>query len=111
MVITLKNGKKIKLEWNLLCVEYIDEYPGGMAQIQEDMKHKIHMVKTINTLISSVIRANYETPLSRDEAVCLVKYEDYDKILEFLDKECELLENYKKKETSFHPNRKKKGRR
>lgn len=107
MIITLKNSKKIQLSWNFLCVEYAEEYPGGLNKLQQDFKKKIHPVKTLNRLISAIIRANYDEPLSYEESIRLVDFKDYDKIINFIEKETNLLEEYKKKETTFRPKHKK----
>lgn len=108
MVIILKNDKRINLEWNLLCVEYVEEYPGGLKQLQKDMKLKINVIKSMNYLIAAIIRGNYSEILTREESLKLVKFEDYDKIMNFIEKECDLLNDYKKKETSYPPKMKKK---
>lgn len=110
MIITLKNNDKIKLSWDYLCIEYAEEYPGGLPQLQKDFKAKIHPVKSVNRLISSVIRANYGKLLTHEEALKLVNFNDYEKILTFIEKESNLLEDYKKKETTFRPKRKTKKR-
>lgn len=101
MIITLKNGKRIQLSWNFLCVEYAEEYPGGLNQLQKDFKNKIHPVKTLNRLISAIIRANYDEVLTYEESIRLVEFKDYDKIISFIEKETNLLEEYKKKEITF----------
>lgn len=110
MFLILKNKKKIQLSWNFLCVEYAEEYPGGLNQLQKDFKNQIHPVKTLNRLISAIIRANYEEPISYEESIRLVNFSDYDKIIHFIEKETNLLENYKKKETTYRPNTKHKKR-
>ena len=109
MVLTLKNNKKIELSWNFLCVEYAEEYPGGLEQLQKDFKSRLHPIKTMNWLMSAIIRANYDEPLTYESSIKLVNFNDYNKIMFFIEKETNLLENYKKKEI-YHPAKKRKKR-
>lgn len=109
MLLTLKNGVRLKLSWNLLCLEYAEEYSGGINQLQKDLDSGVHPVKTMNTLIAAVVRGNSNKLLTREEALSLVNYTDYEDILNFINKESEELNLYKKKQTSY-PHQKKKKR-
>ena len=106
MVITLKNGKNIELDWNFLVMEYLEEYEGGLKAIKQDINTQKNQMRVHNHLLYAIIRANYDEPLTYKQAVCLVEFRDMNKISDFLNTNMKELDEFKKKETTnkYQPN-------
>ena len=43
MEIVLRNGEKIKLDWNPIVLEYLEEYEGGLEQLKKDGNELIYI--------------------------------------------------------------------
>ncbi len=84
MEIILRNGEKIKLDWNLMVLEYLEEYEGGLEQLKKDVEDKSRRFRTFNFIIYCVISAIYPEELSYNEAISLVDINDLDKIVFFI---------------------------
>ena len=90
MEIELKNGERIILEVSPLFLEYIEDYKGGIEQLKKDAQGQKNMngySKTMyatNQLLYAIIASNYDSPLSYRQAVRLVKLEDIDRIIKFI---------------------------
>ena len=84
MDIVLRNGEKIKLDWNPLVLEYLEEYEGGIEQLKKDVEDKNCRFRTFNFIIYCVISAVYPRELSYSEAVSLVDINDLDRIVVFI---------------------------
>lgn len=88
--IQLKNGEDIILEVTPLLLEYIEDYEGGIEQLKKDaqgQKDKNGYTKTMyatNQLLYAIIASNYNTPLTKRQAVRLVKLEDMERIVKFV---------------------------
>ena len=112
MVLTLKNNKKIDLKWNFLVLEYLEEYSteegSGIVQIRKDISKKQNQLKIYNFFTYAIIRANIDDPLTYKEAVSLVEFKDYQKIVKFIENNLNELEEFKKKDRNFTQNHKKK---
>ena len=80
MEITLRNGEKIKLEWNLIVLEYLEEYEGGLEELKKDIESKEYRFRAFNFVVYCLISAVYKEELSYKEAISLVNINDYDKI-------------------------------
>lgn len=86
--ITLKNGVNVRLEWNYLVLQYIEEEFGGTTKLNEEYIND-NQVKTMNTFVYGLLQANMDEELTFKQAVRLVKPEDMPKIFEFVKKEIE----------------------
>ncbi len=99
MEIELKNGEKLNLEVSALVLEYIGDYEGGIEQLKKDAQgglDKNGYTRTIyatNQLLYAIIASNYDKPLTRRQAVRLVKLEDVSRIIEFVIKNTPNIKN------------------
>lgn len=84
MEIVLRNGEKIKLDWNPIVLEYLEEYEGGLEQLKKDVENVNCRFRTFNFIIYCVISAIYPKELSYREAVSLVNINDLDRIVVFI---------------------------
>lgn len=103
MVITLKNGVKIELEWSFLVMQYLEEYEGGLRALKEDMRRREHLMKIQNIFLYAAVRANYDPVLSYNDAIKLIDFKDVDPINKFYQKAFEEQEMFKKKDQKFVP--------
>jgi len=64
---------------NMLTVEFLLEYPGGVEKIQEDAtgKDPAKLMKAVNFILAAVVRSCYRDDISRAEAIRLVSINDY----------------------------------
>lgn len=112
MVITLKNNKKLDLKWSFLVLEYLEEYStdegSGIVQIRKDISKKKNQLKIYNFFTYAIIRANIDEPLTYREAVSLVEFKDYKKIVNFIENNLHELEEFKKKDRNYTQVQKKK---
>lgn len=112
MVITLKNNKKLDLKWSFLVLEYLEEYStdegSGIVQIRKDISKKKNQLKIYNFFTYAIIRANLDEPLTYREAVSLVEFKDYQKIVKFIENNLHELEEFKKKDRKYTQVQKKK---
>lgn len=90
MEIELKNGEKLILEVTPLLLEYIEDYEGGIEQLQQDAQsgkdkdgYSKRMYAT-NHILYAMIASNYDEPLTYRQAVRLVKLEDVEPIINFV---------------------------
>ena len=96
MEIELKNGEKIILEVSSLMLEFLEDYKGGIEQLvkdaqgEKDVNGYTKTIYAINQLIYAIVASNYVMPLTRKQAVRLVKLEDVERIINFI---CENLPN------------------
>ncbi len=113
MIITLKNGKKIELEYNFLVMQYLDEYKGGeengggINQLKKDMQHKKNMIAIQGIFLYASVRAALDEPLTYQEAIKLVNMNDLPKINEFYNKEFEKQNEFQKKSPHYTNHKKK----
>lgn len=84
MEIILRNGEKIKLDWNPIILEYLEEYDGGIEQLKKDVEDKNCGFRTFNFIVYCCISAVYPEELSYREAVSLVDINDLDRIVAFI---------------------------
>ena len=84
MRITLKNGETVDLIWSAIVLEYLEDYEGGIKQLQKDIEEQNGNFRTFNFVIYSMLSAVYPKRLSYREAVGLVDINDYDKIITFI---------------------------
>lgn len=83
MEIKFKTGEKVNLEWNLLVLEYLEDYDGGLKQLKKDLESKEVPFKIFNFIIYSFIAAAYPVEIDYREAVSLVNPNDLRKIIDF----------------------------
>ena len=90
MEIELKNGEKLILKVTPLLLEYIEDYEGGIEQLEKDAQGQkgingcTRRAYATNILLYAIIASNYDKPLTYRQAVRLVKWEDIDKIINYL---------------------------
>lgn len=99
MIITLKNDTNIKLEWNYLVLEYLEEREGSLEGLQERINtlHEVEQIKLCNSFVYAIIQANVDDVLTYKQAIRLVNPSDYQKIFKFISAQLELQNSYKKK--------------
>lgn len=107
-IITLKNGKKIELEWSFLVMQYLEDYEGGLKQLKIDMKQKKNLLKIESLFIYAAVRANYDEKLGYQEAIRLVKMEDINTINKFFEENLRTQNDFKKKGQKYIPQKKSK---
>lgn len=107
-IITLKNGKKIELEWSFLVMQYLEDYEGGLKQLKIDMKQKKNLLKIESLFIYAAVRANYDEKLGYQEAIRLVKMEDINTINKFFEENLRTQNDFKKKDQKYIPRKKSK---
>ena len=107
-IITLKNGKKIELEWSFLAMQYLEDYEGGLKQLKIDMKQKKNLLKIESLFIYAAVRANYDEKLGYQEAIRLVKMEDINTINKFFEENLRTQNDFKKKGQKYTPRKKSK---
>ena len=107
-IITLKNGKKIELEWSFLVMQYLEDYEGGLKQLKIDMKQKKNLLKIESLFIYAAVRANYDEKLGYQEAIRLVKMEDINTINKFFEENVRTQKDFKKKGQKYTPRKKSK---
>lgn len=107
-IITLKNGKKIELEWSFLVMQYLEDYEGGLKQLKIDMKQKRNLLKIESLFIYAAVRANYDEKLGYQEAIRLVKMEDINTINKFFEENLRTQNDFKKKGQKYTPRKKSK---
>ena len=105
-IITLKNGKKIELEWSFLVMQYLEDYEGGLKQLKIDMKQKKNLLKIEGLFIYAAVRANYDEKLGYQEAIRLVKMEDINTINKFFEENLRTQNDFKKKGQKYTPRKK-----
>ncbi|MDE8065807.1 hypothetical protein PT067_07660 [Erysipelothrix rhusiopathiae] len=102
MILTLKNGTNIKLEWNYLVLEYLEEREGSIELLQDRINelNTRSQVRLSNSFVYAVIQANHDDVLTYKQAIRLVNPNDYAKVFNFIKKQLEIQKAYKKKK---HP--------
>lgn len=108
LMITLKNGAKLELQWSFLIMQYLEDYEGGLKKLKEDMRRKQNLLKIQSLFIYAAVRANYDETLGYQEAVRLVDMNDINKINKFYEDNFKEQEEFKKKQQKFIPQKKKK---
>ncbi len=84
MEIILKNGEKIKLEWNAIVYEYLEEYEGGIDNLKIDLELNKNYYLVMNFIIYCMFQASYYKEISYREAISLVDVKDYKKIVDYI---------------------------
>lgn len=93
MDLILRNGEKITLDWNLIVLEYLEEYEGGIEQLREDIADKNKRFHTFNFVIYCIVSATYSEELSYEEIISLVNINDYEKLIDFITKNINRIKN------------------
>lgn len=83
MEITFKTGEKLKLDWNPLVLEYLEDYDGGLEQLRIDLEKKETPFRVFNFIIYCFISAVYPDEIGYRETISLVDPNDYEKIVNF----------------------------
>lgn len=101
-IITLKTGVNLRLEWNFLVLEYLEEREGSLNALEKRINamksnKTTGQLKLVNSFIYAVIQANHEEVLTYKQTIKLVDPNDYDKIFRFIVSELEKENDFKKK--------------
>lgn len=99
MQIILTNGETIDLTYNFLILKYLEQYPGGIKKMKQDMKNERNNMNLACSFVYAVIRANYSKTLTYENALRLVPIPDIYKIYNWLEKEMKAQEEFKKKQS------------
>lgn len=91
MKLELKNGEIIKLEIGVLFLEYLDDYNGGAKKVIEDFENKENFMYIANHFIYAAVASSYDTPLTYRQALKLVRLQDYEKIIDFISKNLDVI--------------------
>lgn len=100
MEIILKNGEKIKLEWNPIVYEYLEEYEGGIENLKNDLELNNNYYLVMNFIIYCMFQASYSKEISYREAISLVDVKDYEKIVNYILEKESITDDSKPKGTS-----------
>lgn len=105
-IITLKNGKKIELQWSFLVMQYLEDYKGGLKKLEMDVKTRKNLLKIQSLFIYAAVRSNYDETIGYQEAIRLVNVKDVKKINDFFTKNLKEQEEFKKKQRKHTQQRK-----
>lgn len=86
MQIKLKNGEVVKLDWNWLVVERVEEELGNieeLAKLDEKEILKKGGTKFMGNIVYAIIQANLDKEYGRNEILKLVEFEDIERIVNF----------------------------
>ena len=114
MVIKLKTGQKIELDYNFLVMQYLEEYKngeengGGLKQLQRDLKAKKNKVAVQGQFIYAAVRSVLDEPLTYQETIRLIDMNEIPKINAFFEKEFQKQDEFQKKTTKYIGHKKKK---
>lgn len=106
MIIKLRDGRQIKLEYSFLTLQYLEEYPGGIKQLEKDYKAKSNQLKIICHIIYALINTSLDVDnLTYKQAINLVYSKDVEKCVKFVFENMKNENDFKKKQ--YHPASKK----
>ena len=108
MIITLKNGKNVDIQWNFMFLEFLEEYPGGFKALKQDYNKQNNLMKIHNHFLYSIIRANVEEPLKYREVLSLIETKDMKRLIDFVVKNFKEMDEFKKKDVNMTQKKKKK---
>lgn len=86
--ITLKNSDNVRLEWNMLVMQYVEEQIGGINKLTKKYM-KNNEIKVMNIFTYALLQANYDEELTYRQAIELVKFDDMEDISNFVNSELE----------------------
>lgn len=86
--IILKNGETVRLDWNMLVLQLVEEELGSIDKLTEEFLDNNQM-KTFNVFTYALLQANLDEELTFKQAVRLVKFEDMEIIGQFVSDEIE----------------------
>ena len=108
MIIKLKDGRQIKLEYSFLTLQFLDEYEGGFAQLEKDYKAGKNRLKAVCYVIYALVNTSLEdSNLTYKQAVNLVNFKDIQKSVNFLFDNLKTEAEFKKKQYQPTHHRKK----
>lgn len=103
MILKLKNGTQIKLAWNYLVIEELENREGSLSEIQKKInsKQELASVRLANSFVYAVIQAALDDEvLTYKQTIRLVNPSDYAKILNFIEQKLKEQDSFKQKKTS-----------
>lgn len=86
--ITLKTGKTIRLEWNYLVLQYIEEELGTLEKLEGEFI-KNNEIKVFNVFAYAIIQSALDEEVTLKQAIRMIEFEDMDTIAEFVTEELE----------------------
>jgi len=86
MQITLKNGETVRLTWNWLTVERIEEVVGSLEGLTEKGMKKRGQAKTAGDIVYAVVQSSLDKEYPRNHLLSLIDVDDFEKIIEFVAK-------------------------
>lgn len=105
MELILRTGESITLDWNMIVLEYLEEYNGGIGQLRKDINNKNKRFRTFNFIIYCVMLASTKEELSYEDAISLVNINDYGKIIDFIIKNMSQIKKDNNKEKKINNKR------
>lgn len=84
--ITLKTGEVIKLEWNYLVLQTIEEQVGSLKKLNKKYIEN-NEIKVFNIFAYAVIQASMDDEITLRQAIRLVEFDDMEKIAKFVENE------------------------
>ena len=104
MEIILKNGEHLNLDWNLVVIEYLEDYEGGIEKLKTDIESEEIPFRIFNFILYCFFSANYSKEIGYREAISLIEPNDFEKILDFVIEKIQSfnVENSKSKKIVTH---------
>lgn len=84
--ITLKTGQVIKLEWNYLVLQTIEQEVGSLNNLTNEYIEN-NEIKVFNIFAYAVIQAGMDEEITLRQAIRLIEFGDMEKIAKFVEKE------------------------
>lgn len=86
MQITLKNGVSVRLTWNWLTIERIEEVVGGLDALTDKGMKERGQAKTAGDIVYAVVQSSLDKEYPRNHLLSLIETDDFEKIIEFIAK-------------------------
>lgn len=84
MQITLKNGETVRLTWNWLTVERIEEVVGSLEGLTKKGMKKRGQAKTAGDIVYAVVQSCLDKEYQRNELLKLIDVDDFESIIQFV---------------------------
>lgn len=108
-IVNLKNSKKVKLQYNFMINELMDDvYPEGYDALVSDYKKGKNLSKALNCMMYAVIAANMDETIEYRELLKQVDLKCLRVVENFVKEYSKEFEEFKKKDHAYYSSRKKK---
>lgn len=84
--ITLKTGQVVKLDWNYLVLQTIEEEVGSLKKLNKKYI-KDNEIKVFNIFAYAIIQAAMDEEITLKQAIRMVEFKDMEKIAKFVENE------------------------